>query len=332
VPGHYTGLVSVTVEGKPVTSKRLGFVTQPERIAKPEVPADFDQFWDDTMAELAKIPLDLTLEEQTDKETAAGRAFKAKYRSWGGRWAWAWLYVPKKEGKVKATVQCPPVSNWQPGLCQPAGGDLRIAVAVHGGDIAERPAKSDFDYMNTGITDREAYMLRYSYCCLARCYDIVRARPECNGEVNVTGSSQGAGLSLVLGGLRPEICELRGVAVALCRIDWTILGLAKWGPRLPPGEDAQKVAGVVSYYDPARFAHRIRAQNVVLGIGLFDFCAPAEGIFSAINALPKTVNCRVYTDPFGGHFTYNYAILEDAASGITIPHWEGSAADNKLNE
>lgn len=331
LPGHYTGLVSVKVNGRSVASKRLGFVTQPERIPKPEVPADFDRFWDDAMRELAKTPLDLTLEEQTDKETPSGRAYKVKYRSWQGRWAWAWLYVPKKPGKVPATVQCPAVSNYQPGLCQMAGGDLRIAVAVHGGDIAERPAKSDFDYMNTGIADRETYMLRYGYCCLVRCYDIIRSRPECNGEVHVTGGSQGAGLSLVLGGLRPEIREIRGLCVALCRIDWTILGLAKWGPRLPAGEDAQKIARIVSYYDPARFAHRIKAQNVVLGIGLFDFCAPAEGIFSAINALPPGVPCRVYADPFGGHFTYNHALLQDAAQGVTVPRWEGTTADNKLN-
>ncbi|OPZ28376.1 MAG: Acetyl esterase Axe7A precursor [Lentisphaerae bacterium ADurb.BinA184] len=331
-PGQYTGVMSLVAEGVPVIRKRLGFVTQPERIPQAEVPADFDRFWDDTLADLAKIPLDLTLEEQTDKETAAGRAFKVKYRSWGGRWAWAWLYVPKKEGRAPATVQCPPVSVWQPGLCQSAGGDLRMAVAVHGGDISERPARADFDYMNTGITDRDAYMMRYSYCCLARCYDIIRARPECNGEVNVSGSSQGAGLALVLGGLRPQIRQIRGVAVALCRIDWTILGLAKWGPHLPEGEDPQRVARVVSYYDPARFAHRIRAADIVLGIGLFDFCAPAEGIFSAINALPPDVPCRVYADPFGGHSSYNYALLEDAAKGLTVPRWEGTAADNKLNE
>jgi len=43
--------VSVHVDGQPVSSKRLAFVMQPERIVTPQMPADFDRFRDDTMAE-----------------------------------------------------------------------------------------------------------------------------------------------------------------------------------------------------------------------------------------------------------------------------------------
>ena len=45
------GLVSVHVDGQPVSSKRLAFVMQPERIVTPQMPADFDRFRDDTMAQ-----------------------------------------------------------------------------------------------------------------------------------------------------------------------------------------------------------------------------------------------------------------------------------------
>jgi cephalosporin-C deacetylase-like acetyl esterase len=185
--------------------------------------------------------------------------------------------------------------------------------------------------MGTGIEARDTYMLRYAYSCLARCYDILRARPECNGEINVTGSSQGAGLALVLAGLRPEIASVRGVAVALCRIDWTVLGLAKWGPKAPAGTDPLLIAEVVRYYDPACFAHRIRAPKITLGLGLFDWCAPAEGIVTAINALPPDVECQTFVDPYGGHFTLNYAMLQDAAKGTVVPRWSGSDKDNKVN-
>ncbi len=53
-------------------------------------------------------------------------------------------------------------------------------VAVHGGDLKDWPGKSHFDYMNTGITSRETYMLRYSYCCVARCFDIIKNQAKCN--------------------------------------------------------------------------------------------------------------------------------------------------------
>ena len=37
--------------------------------------------------------------------------------------------------------------------------------------------------------------------------------------------SQGGGLSFVLGGLRP-VTDIAATDIALCRIDWTILGLS----------------------------------------------------------------------------------------------------------
>lgn len=329
-PGHYTGLISVTDGQNALYSKRIGFMFRPEGISPAQPPADFDAFWDSNLAALAKVPLDLILEPQNDKETAAGIVYKAKYRSWDGRWAWAWLTVPKAEGKFPATVYCPPVSVWQPGQAQPADGSLKIQVAVHGGDISNYPAKPDFDYMNTGITNRETYMLRYSYSCLVRCFDIIRAHAKCNGTMLVQGSSQGGGLSLVLAGLRqPD--GVKGSAIALCRIDWTVRGFTQWGPGCPAGEDPNKIAAVVEYFDPANFAHRIRSP-LRLGIGLFDFCAPAEGIFTAINALPKTTACEVFIDPYGGHFSLNIPAFYKGEKGLEVQRWYGTAADNKLQK
>jgi len=327
-PGHYTGLISITEAGKPAYSQRVGFMFQPERIPPVEAPADFDEFWDDTLRELEKIPLDLTLEERKDLESDRGRVFKVKYRSWGGRWAWAWLYEPKAEKKVAAQVMLPAVSVYQPPPPRTADGPLRIMVAIHGGDLKDYPAKPDFDYMRTGITDRETYMMRYGYCCLVRCFDIMKQHAKCNGEIEVSGGSQGAGLSLVLTGLR-NAKSAQGIAVALCRIDWTVLGYAEWGPRAPEGSDPKQVAEVVRYYDPACFAHRIRTP-LQLATGLFDFCAPAEGIFTAINALPKETPCKIFIDPYGGHFSLDLTGFGAGIGLVEVPRWQGTAAENKL--
>lgn len=328
-PGHYTGRIEIVGEdGKTLYAQRVGFLFQPERIPAAEPPPDFDAFWDRTLAELEKIPLDLTKEERKDLETPAGRCFKIGFRSWGGRWAWAWLYEPKAAGRVAATLRCPAVSVWQPGQAHAAGGQLWLDAAVHGGDLADYPAKPDFDYMNTGITSREEYMLRYSYCSLVRCFDILKSHPQCDGTVNVVGGSQGGGLALMLAGLR-QPAVVSGTAVALCRIDWTVLGYTQWGPSCPPGADKEAVAQVVRYYDPACFAHRVRSP-LRFAIGLFDFCAPAEGLFSAFNALPVATPCQVMVDPYGGHFTIDTTRFNAGKGLVDVPRWQGTAADNKL--
>ncbi len=106
-PGQYIGLISVTDGQTALYSQQVAFMFRPERIPVVE-RLDFDAFWDTTLAELAKTPLDLTLEERQDLETPAGRVYKARYRSWGGRWAWAWLNVPKATGKSRPLSGCHP--------------------------------------------------------------------------------------------------------------------------------------------------------------------------------------------------------------------------------
>lgn len=326
--GHYIGNLIISEGEQDLYAKRIGFLYAPQQVAPVKPPPEFDEFWDHTMTELEKIPLDLTLTEQPGKETSVGKVYLARFRAWEGRWAWAWLYEPKKDQPVDATVQCPAVSVYQPGLAQPANGELWIAAAVHGGDITTYPAKSDIDYMNGGITDRETAMLRYSYTCLVRCHDIIRQHRLCNGNVHVRGGSQGGGLSFVLAGLRP-VASVTGNTIALMRIDWTILGLTTWGPRAPAGADPQQVAEVIRYFDPPCFAHRVQAP-VKLYLALFDFTGPVEGVLTAINALPAMTECRLVIDPYGGHFTANYG-GRDAGKAPPVPRWLGTDAENKLN-
>ncbi|MDB5334932.1 MAG: Acetyl esterase Axe7A [Planctomycetaceae bacterium] len=327
-PGHYIGNVIISDGEKDLYAKRVGFLYQPQKVPAVKPPEGFDEFWDKTLVELEKVPLDLTLTEQPDKETAAGKTYLAKFRAWEGRWAWAWLYEPKGDAKVDATVQCPAVSVYQPGQAQSANGELWIAAAVHGGDITTYPAKSDFDYLTSGITNRETTMLRYSYTCLVRCHDIIRQHRLCNGKVHVRGGSQGGGLSLVLAGLRP-VTSVTGNTIALMRIDWTVLGLTTWGPRAPAGSDPKQVAEVIRYFDPPCFAHRVHAP-IKFYLALFDFTGPVEGVLTAINALPAKTECRLVIDPFGGHFTANYG-GRDAGKVPPVPRWLGTDAENKLN-
>ncbi|MDX1968152.1 MAG: acetylxylan esterase [Planctomycetaceae bacterium] len=326
-PGHYIGSIIVSDGEKDLYAKRIGFLYQPQKVAAVEPPPGFDEFWDQTLEKLEQVPLDLTLTEQPDKETAAGKVYLAKFRAWEGRWAWAWLYEPKGDRKVDATVQCPPVSVYQPGRAQSANGELWIAAAVHGGELTDYPAKSDFDYMTAGITDRETTMLCYSYTCLVRCHDIIRQHRLCNGTVHVRGSSQGGGLSLVLAGLRP-VASVTGNTIAMMRIDWTVLGLTTWGPHAPAGSDPKQVAEVIRYFDPPCFAHRVQAP-VKLYLALFDFTGPVEGVLTGINALPETTECRLVIDPYGGHFTANYS-GRDAGKAPPVPRWLGTDAENKL--
>ncbi|MDP2989494.1 MAG: acetylxylan esterase, partial [Kiritimatiellota bacterium] len=79
-PGQYTGAVSVMAGDRKLAAKRVGFITAPEQIPPAPVPPDFDAFWDQTMAELEKIPLDMEMKPMPAMETKDGQVFKVKYR------------------------------------------------------------------------------------------------------------------------------------------------------------------------------------------------------------------------------------------------------------
>ena len=72
------------------------------------------------------------------------------------------------------------------------------------------------------------------------------------------------------------------------------------------------------------------AIPVKLYLALFDFTGPVEGVLTAINALPATTECRLVVDPYGGHFTANYA-GRDAGAAPPVPRWLGTDAENKRN-
>ncbi|MBN1865476.1 MAG: acetylxylan esterase [Victivallales bacterium] len=326
-PGQYIGTIGLAVNGKTLYRQRIGFMFQPERIPAVKPPEDFDEFWDKTLADLEKMPLDMTMEEQKDKENAKGNVFKVKYRTWKGQWAWAWLYVPKAEGVFPAKVVCPPTSVYQPGTAQPGMDELSIYVAVHGGDIKDKLPETDFDYFRDGIESRETYMLRHGYCCLVRCHDIIRDHPKCNGEVNVFGSSQGGGLAMVLGGMRTDIKSIKCQLPAYVRPDWAMLNGKPYQGGCWKPEQQEKAAQALRYFDPCAFAHRIRSP-IQLALGLFDHCGPTEAVFSGINALPENVPCTVIIDPYGGHFSFDYRLLKEQNPSV-VPRWVGSDEENK---
>ena len=55
-----------------------------------------------------------------------------------------------------------------------------------------------------------------------------------------------------------------------------------------------------------------------------------QGVLTAINALPRDTPCHMIIDPYGGHFTSNYA-GRDNGNLSPIPRWQGTAEENKVN-
>src|SRR5438128_853080 len=74
-------------------------------------PADFDQFWDQTRAELASTPADLRYEPEPLRSNDVVETYAVRFSSLGGARIFAWLCLPRGRSACPGLVLPPGYSS-----------------------------------------------------------------------------------------------------------------------------------------------------------------------------------------------------------------------------
>jgi cephalosporin-C deacetylase len=264
-----------------------------------ERPEDFDSYWSDVMDEVAKLPLDPSLEHVPQRSTDAVNVYDLRYTSLDNLRVAAWYCVPT------ANYAAPPY----PGLILSPGyisepvvpkslakqGYAVVSCAPRGklrSNLSFNPGYPGL--LVRDMVDRGTYGYRGFYVDAFRAMDFLLGRPEVDpSRIGVHGGSQGGALSLVLAALRPGAVACCAVgAPFLCGI-WDATRLTHSYPyeeinefvRAHP-ELGPQVENAVAYYDVINFAPMIRCPTLV-HIGLVDdVCPPETGL-----ALYASLSC-----------------------------------------
>ena len=255
-------------------------------------PADFDQFWDETRAELASIPADLRYEPEPLRSNDTVETYAVRFTSLGGARIFAWLCVPRGWAALGyAALQVSPRGHHR--------SDGEIAPGFPG-------------YMTAGIEDPRTYVYRGAYCDVWRAVDVLLDRPEVDrARIGVTGGSQGGALSLVAAAGRPEIVAVAADVPFLTGIrDSLRLGGSypyeeiKDYLRLRPEAEA-RVLATLDYVDTLNFADRITVPTL-LSAGLSDDVCPPETAYALYNRLrgPRDIRSYPYTGHEGGGLSH----------------------------
>jgi len=280
------------------------FVYDAARVLPPSVPADFDAFWERTLAEQAAVPLDLRIERV--REQGAHTVHKFSFAGLLGYRCYGWLTIPKgATGKVPGVLVLPPAGmRSQPVPIFPDAVGMRININTVDVDLPPEgyewrtwPAP----YLVTGMLDRDHYSLRFGYAACVRAAEVLAARPEVDpARVRVTGSSQGGGLTLVAAGLYPGFESAEALKPGLCRLDWNLNYLQPPFFPIAVNESLQpQLAHTLRYFLPSHFARRITCP-IAVSLGLHDDVTPAVGVFCAYNAIPGNTK-KITVDARGGH-------------------------------
>src|SRR3954447_5030209 len=187
----------------------------PER----DEPADFDTFWQQTLAEARSLPLDPQF-TPVDYGLRLVETLDVTFNGFSGQPIKGWLMLPRQRSKPLACVVeylgygggrgFP--TEW---LLWSSAGYAHLIMDTRGqgsawlkGDTADQePEGSNPQYpgfMTRGILNPQTYYYRRVFTDAVRAIEAAQAHPAVDAErIAVTGGSQGGGIALAAAGLSP---------------------------------------------------------------------------------------------------------------------------------
>lgn len=266
-------------------------------------PSDFEQFWTDTLAELASVPLNAEFVRDSMRSTGDIDVFDVRFDSYQGVRIAGWLARPVAEGgRLPALIHVPGYVS-EPLLPKGSAREGYCAFS-----LAPRGKLRSNDAFNPGypgllthnIVDRFTYGYRGFFCDAIRCVDVLLERDDVDpARIGVTGSSQGGALAIVISAMRHELaCAVAGAPYLCGMID--AIQLTHSYPyqeindylRLYP-EREPRVRDTLEYFDGINFAPRIRCP-ILLNIGMKDDVCPPETGY----AVYKAMRCNKELHPY----------------------------------
>lgn len=298
---------------------------------------DFDRFWEESLAELANVPVSYEL-IPVKYPVRGVNLYKVVYKSFNNAEVGGFYAVPAAPGKYPGLV-CFHGYNWaidgnvHDTVNWALNGYACLQMHVRGqyGESRDNVVSSNghvSGWMTKGILDPKEYYYRAIYMDAVRAVEVLASMENVNAErIGVTGGSQGGGLTLAAAALSSKI----KVAVA----DFPYLSHFNRAIEITPNgpynefneyfrrntdpEIEMCARRTLTYFDVMNLAPRISCFTLV-NIGLVDDITPPSTVFAAYNHLTCEKKIGVYR--YFGH---------EFISGAVVPKLE-TLMEHLMNE
>ncbi|MBL9208616.1 MAG: acetylxylan esterase [Opitutaceae bacterium] len=306
-PGFLRCVVTADIGGKTYRGlATAGFA--PEKIVPTQVdPADFDAFWSEQKAQLAKLPVDARLTLQPDLCTAKVEVFHVSLQNVGilpGSTSrmYGILCVPRGEGRFPAVLNVPGagVRPYRGQVELAEKGVITLQVGIHGipvnlpqelYDQLGAAALNGYNVFN--LDHRERYYYRRVYLGCVRANDFLTSFPKWNKQsLVVMGGSQGGQLSITTAALDPRVTALACNYPAYSDVTGYLHGRAGGWPHMMRNErngapshhatDAKRIT--TQYYDAVNFARRLKVPGFY-SWGYNDETCPPTSLYAAYHVI-----------------------------------------------
>ncbi len=308
VPGFLRCIVTATIDGKPQrAAATAGF--SPEKLQPTQTePADFDKFWAEQKAALAKVPLEPELipapELSTPKVEVSYLSLQNVGNWQGASRIYGVLAVPRAEGSYPAVLGVPGagVRGYKGMVGLAEKGVITLQIGIHGIPVnlpavvyeqLGRGALADYNRYN--LDDRTRYYYRRVYLGCVRANDYLVAHPKWDKKnLVVMGGSQGGQLSIVTAGLDPRVTALAADYPAYSDVTGYLTAnrAGGWPGLFKPGKDGKPLAlapddamvTTTRYYDTVNFGRRLKVPGHY-SWGYNDDVCPPTSTFSVYNII-----------------------------------------------
>lgn len=286
-------------------------------------PADYDAFWDRTLAE-QRAHVTAPSFEEIDTGYTQLVTEDVTFAGFDGQPVKAWLLTPRHLPGPLPTVITYIGYGGGRGLlgewtALPSAGfasfvmDLRGQGSGHrAGDTADGPSNGPHlgGFMTLGIGSPDTYYYRRLFIDAVHAVEAAQAHPAVDASrVVISGGSQGGGITLAAAALTQRVNDTPPVGaivdvpfLAHMRHATEITGTAPYSEIVTylgtRRNDVDSVFRTLSYFDGVNFATR-STMPAMFSVGLLDDVCPPSCVFAAHNHYAGPTRMKVY--PYNGH-------------------------------
>ncbi len=303
-PGFYRCIATVEKDGQ--TYRGLATAGYRPDLIKTVVtePPDFDRFWADGLAAMAKIPIEPKMELLAASSTSKADVYHVSFQTVGTGISrvsriYGILAIPKAtrpDQKFPALLRVPGagVRPYTGQIAMAERGIITLEIGIHG--IPVNLPQAVYDelrnaalnrYMFYNMDDRDTSYYRRVFLSVVRANDLLTSLPQYDGRsLAVMGGSQGGALSIVTAALDPRVKALAVSYPAMSDMAGYTANRAGGWPhafRDVKMRTKEKLE-TASYYDVVNFARRLKIPGIYTW-GYNDETCPPTSTFSAYNII-----------------------------------------------
>lgn len=272
---------------------------RPER----DEPANFDAFWQGTLAEARQTPLEPRF-DPIDCGLRTLEAFDVTFNGYGGQPIKGWLLLPRqRSGPLPCVVEYIGygggrgfATDW---LLWGSAGYAHLVMDTRGQgsawskgdtpDLESDTGNPQFPgFMTRGVLKPETYYYRRVFTDAVRAVEAARAHSAIDGSrIAASGGSQGGGITLAVSGLAdvqaimpdvPFLCHYRRATEITDAHPYQEIARYLMIHR----DKEASVFGTLGYFDGVNFAARASA-SALFSVALMDEVCPPSTVFAAYN-------------------------------------------------